>query len=325
MQGRRDRDEIKLRAILKELSHVRGVPPLDCLTLVTIRKPEPRHTLMRDQPKAAGARSSWKGALAAAPEAPTLIEAIEITCKTKADSDMVYNHLLDSCRAEFKLLFNDISTAERVTYASALPQVEGVFAAQYGQPGRRFFRNLSKGYVSSETLRGQHQKLTRDEASVNMRWAGVIARVADHDGIGVAILENGRYPKLDGIVEDGGHLAQIVPQIKADDKDATLTVYVTHQLKTVKIYEEGVDMEKTEHWGFLIFKYGHLPRRYGQAELSPMVGEPGLTVDVQVNTSDVYRPGDVRITFLQEVQEDDLHDMTTEQLLGYLEDMVPWP
>jgi hypothetical protein len=232
---------------------------------------------------------------------------------------------LHSCRAEFKLLFNDFSTAERVTYASALPQVEGVFAAQYGQPGRRFFRNLSKGYVSSETLRGQHQKLTRDEASVNMRWAGVIARVADHDGIGVAILENGRYPKLDGIVEDGGHLAQIVPQIKADDKDATLTVYVTHQLKTVKIYEEGVDMEKTEHWGFLIFKYGHLPRRYGQAELSPMVGEPGLTVDVQVNTSDVYRPGDVRITFLQEVQEDDLHDMTTEQLLGYLEDMVPWP
>jgi structural maintenance of chromosomes protein 6 len=189
-------DEIKLRSILKELPSLRNVPPLDNVTQVTIRKPEPRYTLIRDDPSkaagaagadgdetaaggdaaepavkrergrrsSAGASSLSDGALAAAPEAPTLIDAIEITCKTKADSDMVYNHLLDSCRAEFKLLFNDISTAERVTYASAQPQVEGVFAAQYGQPGRRFFR---KGKTTgAETLRGSNgQKFTRDQAS----------------------------------------------------------------------------------------------------------------------------------------------------------------
>ena len=186
-------DEIKLRSILKELPNIRNAPPLDYLTQVTIRKPEPRYTLMRDnQSKAAGAvgdetmagedaaepvvkrergrRSSVgasslsEGALAAAPEAPTLIDAIEITCKTKADSDMVYNQLLDVCKAEWKLLFNDVLTAERVTYASALPQVEGVFAAQYGQPGRRFFR---KGKTTgAETLIGLNcQKFTRDQAS----------------------------------------------------------------------------------------------------------------------------------------------------------------
>ena len=186
-------DEIKLRSILKELPNIRNAPPLDFLTQVTIRKPEPRYTLMRDnQSKAAGAvgdetmagedaaepvvkrergrRSSVgasslsEGALAAAPEAPTLIDAIEITCKTKADSDMVYNQLLDVCKAEWKLLFNDVLTAERVTYASALPQVEGVFAAQYGQPGRRFFR---KGKTTgAETLIGFNcQKFTRDQAS----------------------------------------------------------------------------------------------------------------------------------------------------------------
>ena len=186
-------DEIKLRSILKELPNIRNAPPLDFLTQVTIRKPEPRYTLMRDnQSKAAGAvgdetmagedaaepvvkrergrRSSVgasslsEGALAAAPEAPTLIDVIEITCKTKADSDMVYNQLLDVCKAEWKLLFNDVLTAERVTYASALPQVEGVFAAQYGQPGRRFFR---KGKTTgAETLIGLNcQKFTRDQAS----------------------------------------------------------------------------------------------------------------------------------------------------------------
>ena len=85
----------------------------------------------------------------------------------------------------------------------------------------------------------------------------------------------------------------------------------------------------------LVFAGGPLPRRFGQTELwdDPTIeaAEPVLRVHVAVTGDGVEdedgvrldRPGDVGLLFLQD--EVNFGNMTTEQLLGYLEEMVPWP
>ena len=115
--------------------------------------------------------------------------------------------------------------------------------------------------------------------------------------------------------------------------DTKMTVYATHQLKTVKLCEATVDWDRIEGGvneneddppSTLFFEDSTLPRRYGQHELwaddEIPDAEPMLGLSLCVAGG---RRGELGINFIQD--ELNFGDMNTEQVHGYLEHMVPWP
>ena len=121
-------------------------------------------------------------------------------------------------------------------------------------------------------------------------------------------------------------------QIRYDN--TVLTVYVTHQLKTIKLCEEAFDMYSENEAGFS-FEWHDLPKRYGAAELAgDNMVELVASVICRSDPQDLpsvpwrpdrdgsWRPGDIELAFHH---YGDMVQLNTEQVVGYLEDVAPWP
>lgn len=171
-------------------------------------------------------------------------------------------------------------------------------------------------------------------------WTGKLSRAIRCPETNESILvgEDGNAPRLplDSDV--------IFPRSTSDRafSKTLLKVYATHQLKTVKLYEQTLDPHALDdtffalsmdaegaHKDTLCFKDGELPSRFSLAQLhrglpwwddgSPR-SLPMLALDLCCAGA---RRGEIAIIFVQE--HFSFEYMSTEEIHGYLEHMVPWP
>jgi len=183
-------DEIALRKVLQAVPQGSS---LNALTFIQVQQPRPRYALLRDSQSSQGGaeppnkrqrgRTSGAGSSTelAPPitDAPLLIDVLDITSDKPSDADTIFNQLLDVSNAESRLLFIDLAEAERVTFASSLPRVEGYACARYATPGRKFFR---KGQTTgAEWAPMARNLLARDQASAQAQLAAELD-VAKREG-----------------------------------------------------------------------------------------------------------------------------------------------
>ena len=190
--------------------------------------------------------------------------------------------------------------------------------------------SLSDYIFTVELLLGP-RKDVKDVGSETMRWTGTFSQVvrdepADHNSDCHAVCADDSYPHFDASTEE---LEEIEQLLYEEAISAKLTVYVTHQLKTIKLCEEAFDMYSENEAGFS-FEWHDLPKRYGAAELA---GDNLVELVASVMCRSVpsypwqperdvsWRPGDIELAF----HSTDMVQLNTEQVVGYLEDVVPWP
>ena len=159
------KDEGIIRNIIGRMPNPRQtkVPHLQHLLQITIRKYQPRYNVESDLRPQGRRTSSGAATGPSLFEAPTLIDVLDITNPDPMAADTIYNYLCDSVSAVTRMVFKSRDDAERVTYACQHPRAEGVACADYGQPGRKFYK---RGQTSgSEPLPIARMMLVRDKAS----------------------------------------------------------------------------------------------------------------------------------------------------------------
>jgi len=155
------------------------------------------------------------------------------------------------------------------------------------------------------------------------RWTGAASAIVEGD----VVLADGSTPRL---WEDGesplGDLGMDNQVVRL--RESSLTVFVTHRLLTVRLYE--ADFDEIHDDGLdgtpLSFDWKALPRRWNitdTTDLDMHITDTGL--EVPANFELVCRLNEDGRVALRFKCDEDGNDMDTDQLHAYFEQAVPWP
>lgn len=249
---------------------------------------------------------------------------VTIARECNAPTLLLCESLCSGWRVALRRAKLDLEEVWKALALARFPRLDAVLRLSSGPPPsyRVLFRNQLEA-ERSHAAQEAEQKTTLDDfifsvelrhgTEVEGRWTGTINSV---DGSENAVLADGSKPRL---WTEGSEPRWIDPEGEPVSRHIQLMVFVTHKFHTIKIYQDAwccADFDEEE--GAWEFDFVALPQRFGANFKENAYGDEMLC-ELKCN---LCITGEVELRFKV---DDEATAMDTDELRGYLEDMLPWP